>query len=126
MGAYPKTETTELLATSIYKEIFLKILLPLLSLALITGCATTGMNSSTGVGVYTAGLREGITATAHKPGTKTGMACATNILGLYVTGDATISEAAKLAGITNIATVEREFTNYVFFYGKMCTIVTGN
>ncbi len=104
----------------------MKQLLPLFAFALVTGCATTGGSSGTGGALYTKGVREGISATAHKPGSKTGMGCTTNTLGFFSEGDASISTAAKSAGITNISTVEREYTNYFYFYGKMCTIVTGN
>ena len=103
----------------------MKYLLPILGAVMMTGCAT-GMMSGTGGAFITLGTVEGIAATAHKPGTKTGMACTMNILGIYAAGDAGISTAAKTVGIQNIATVERQYTNYAGIYGKMCTIVTGN
>ena len=98
----------------------------LLSLLALTGCATTGLSSGTGGAFITIEVTEPTNATAHKPGSKKGMACTTNILGFYASGDASIETAAKAGGISNIATVDRQFTNYAFVYGKMCTIVTGN
>jgi len=95
-------------------------------LAICTGCASTGMLSGTGGALFTMGTTEGELVTAHKVGTKKGMACTSNILGAYSSGDAGISTAAKSAEITNISTVERQYTNYFYVYGKMCTIVTGN
>ena len=93
--------------------------------AVTTGCAGTGMMSGTGYAMINMETTEGQSVTAHKTGTKTGKGCTSNILGVYASGDASINTAAKSAGITNISTVERQFTNYIV-YGKMCTIVTGN
>jgi len=90
-----------------------------------TGCSTTGLNSGTGFALFNIETTEGELVTAHKSGTKEGRGCTSNILGIYASGDASISATAKLAGITNISTVERQYTNYLV-YGKMCTIVTGN
>ena len=94
-------------------------------LTLLTGCATTGYFSGTGGALINLGTTEGQLVTAHKVGTKTGTACSNNYFGVYAAGDASISTAAKSAGITNISTVEKQYTNYVVI-GKMCTIVTGN
>lgn len=57
-------------------------------------------------------------------GTKIGRACATNILGLYISGDMSV-EAAKRAGrITQVASVNKEVKSYAV-YSEVCTIVTG-
>ena len=98
----------------------------LATLIIVSGCAMTGGSSGTGGAWLTMGTTEGILVTAHKAGTKTGTACTSNILGLYSSGDASIDTAAKAGGITNVSTVDRQYTNYAYFYGKMCTIVTGN
>jgi len=104
----------------------MKTLLPLLSLFVLAACATTGMNSGTGSAFFNMETTEAVTATAHKLGSKTGMACATNILGIYASGNASVHAAANAGGITNITSIDKQYTNYAFFYGKMCTIVTGN
>ena len=104
----------------------MKSLIPLLSLIALTGCATTGVFTGTGGAFITIETTEPQNATAHKPGAKKGTACTTNYLGIYAAGDASIASAAKAGGISNIATVDRQFTNYAGLYGKMCTIVTGN
>ena len=92
----------------------------------LSGCATTGMNSGTGGAFFNPGTTEGIAVTAHKAGSKTGEACTKNYFGFYSAGDASIDSAAKAGGINNVSTVDRKYTNYFFFYGSMCTIVTGN
>ncbi len=104
----------------------MKTLLPTLSLIILTACATTGMNSGTGTAFINMETTEAVSVTAHKLGTKTGMACSSNILGVYASGDASVHTAAKAGGITNITSIDKQFTNYAFVYGKMCTIVTGN
>ena len=104
----------------------MKNLLPLFAFMILTACATTGMNSGTGTAFINMETTEAITATAHKLGSKTGMACATNILGIYASGNASVHAAAQTGGITNITSIDKQYTNYAFFYGKMCTIVTGN
>ena len=102
----------------------MKALLPILSLLALTGCAT-GMFSNTGGAFITLAVTEPQSVTAHKAGTKTGTACTSNILGIYASGDASASTAAKNGGIANISTVEKQYTSYAGVYGKFCTIVTG-
>ncbi|MBU6152818.1 MAG: hypothetical protein KGP28_00820 [Bdellovibrionales bacterium] len=104
----------------------MKTMLSLTAFLFLTACATTGMNSGTGTAFINMETTEAVTATAHKLGTKTGTACSSNILGIYASGDASVHAAAKAGGITNITSIDKQFTNYAFVYGKMCTIVTGN
>jgi hypothetical protein len=104
----------------------MKTLLPLFAFLLLTACATTGSGSGTGSAFINMETTEAVSATAHKVGSKTGMACTSNILGIYASGDASVHTAAKAGGITNITSIDKQYTNYAFLYGKMCTIVTGN
>ncbi len=66
-----------------------------------------------------------VTATTAQ-GSKKGYACARNYLGLIASGDASIEAAKENGGITNVATVDSEISSFLFFYGKYCTVVTGN
>jgi len=104
----------------------MKSLIPLFSLLILAGCATTGSNSGTGAAFFNMETTEAVAVTAHKLGSKSGTACATNILGIYASGNASVHAAAQAGGITNITSIDKQYTNYAFFYGKMCTIVTGN
>jgi hypothetical protein len=56
---------------------------------------------------------------------KKGEACATTILGLVATGDASLATAAAEAKITQITAVDYYATNILLLYGKFCTIVRG-
>jgi hypothetical protein len=59
-------------------------------------------------------------------GTKRGEACATNILGILSTGDASASSAARKAGITKIGAVDGMHSNILGIYSKYCTVVSGD
>lgn len=58
-------------------------------------------------------------------GAKRGEACATNILGILATGDASAATAAKAGGITKIATIDGTSMGVLGLYGKYCVVVTG-
>lgn len=60
-----------------------------------------------------------------KTAPKTGQACAHNILGLAAFGDASISQAKKVASIAEIASVDHSSTNVLFIYSRYCTIAKG-
>jgi len=55
---------------------------------------------------------------------KTGTACATSVLALVATGDASIEAAKKAGGITKVATVDHE-TKWTILFGTFCTVVRG-
>jgi hypothetical protein len=57
-------------------------------------------------------------------GTKEGKACASSILGIVASGDASIKAAAAAGGITNITLVDHH-TKHFIFKGEYCTIVRG-
>ncbi len=57
-------------------------------------------------------------------GTRTGKACATNILGIYLSGDMTIEAAKRNGRITQVASVDTQIKSYVV-YAEVCTVVTG-
>jgi hypothetical protein len=93
----------------------------------LPGCAGLAfLGQGTPVGfIYTdAGL--GTASTENNLGRKKGEACATSILGWITTGDAGIKTAAEAAGITQISTVDRTFTNVLGIYSKFCTVVSGD
>jgi hypothetical protein len=58
-------------------------------------------------------------------GTKEGKACATSILALVSSGDASIEAAAKAGGITNVMSVDHH-TKWTLLFGEYCTIVRGS
>ncbi len=58
-------------------------------------------------------------------GGKRGEGCASNILGIIATGDASAASAAKQAGITKIASVDGTASSILGIYGTYCVVVTG-
>ena len=92
--------------------------------ALVSSCASTGTVCGAG-GIYT-DVTEGVTATSNNVGSKVGTASATNILGLFATGDASINAAASNGGIKKISHIDAHkksilgiICNYeVFVYGE--------
>lgn len=59
-------------------------------------------------------------------GTKIGKSTAYYLLGVAAFGDASIQEAARMGGITEIKTVEHEYMSLLaIIYGQYTTIVTG-
>jgi len=92
---------------------------------MLSGCATS-LNTATGPGFIYSDQYEGVTATANQAGRKRGQACTQNILGLFTSGDASMSAAMKNGAITVISSVDHHYKSIMGVWGKMCTIVTGN
>jgi hypothetical protein len=100
-----------------------QLAVPTLAVALLSGCAVVA-SPTTGI-LYT--KVQGPITTGTGTGTaKTGQACATNILGLISTGDASIDAAKKAGGITNVSSVDHDSESIFVVYGKYCTIVKGS
>jgi hypothetical protein len=59
-------------------------------------------------------------------GDRSGEACATSILGLIATGDASIETARKNAGISKISAVDMSGSSILGIYAKYCTVVYGS
>lgn len=98
---------------------------PFLAVSL-QGCATfafTGQGTAVGF-IYTD------TTTPHHVtennlGNKKGEACATSILGIVTTGDASIRAAANAGAIKEISAIDTSFRNILGVYAKYCTVVSG-
>lgn len=95
----------------------------LLSFAfIVSGCATSGSSPNGWALIKEEKIPAFVTDNAKA--NKLGRACATNILSIYASGDASIEAAKKEGGITKVAYVDYEMENYVV-YGKVCTVVRG-
>lgn len=70
-------------------------------------------------------VTEGLTATSNTVGTKVGKASASNVLGLIATGDASINEAAKQAGIKKISHVDVKKFSILGLFTTITTFVYG-
>lgn len=104
----------------------MKTIKPLIALsvaAALTGCATS--YSPVGNGILFTSVQGPVAVTDSKGASKKGTACASNILGLVATGDASTQAAKNNGNITTVATVDHNSTTALGLFGKFCTTVTG-
>lgn len=101
------------------------------SLVFSLAMATMFLQSCAGVGtiagygsLYTNAVEPG-TATSNTVGTKVGTAQATNILGLLVTGDASIQTAARNAGIKKISHIDVKKSSILGLFATSTVYVYG-
>ncbi|MEQ1571338.1 MAG: TRL-like family protein [Myxococcota bacterium] len=98
---------------------------PLVLLAL-TGCAGVAFQGQgVAMGILYADATTPKHATNNNLGKKKGEACATSILGLVTTGDATIRAAADAGGIKEVSAVDVSIKNIIGVVATYCTIVSG-
>ncbi len=103
-----------------------KLLVIPVALAALTGCAGfafSGQGTAVG-GLYT-DADTPFAVTQNDVGKKKGESCATSILGLVTTGDASVRSAADAAGIKNISAVDSSFMQILGLYSKYCVVVSG-
>ena len=93
------------------------------SVALLGGCATGYSHVSTGL---ITNVKGPIVATSHSGTSKTGTACASTIIGLINSGDASIAAAKSNGGISQVSTADFHTQGFYPFFGKTCTIVKGD
>jgi len=77
------------------------------------------------MGVLITSVTSGKAVTAQPAGTRVGESCASSILGLIATGDASIDTARKAGGITAIHSVDVSDLSILGLYASHCTIVRG-
>jgi hypothetical protein len=90
---------------------------------LLSGCA---MAASPVTGIWSSNVMGPLGATSNAPGTKMGRACATSILGLIASGDASIDAARRAGSINTISSVDYESKGLLGITASFCTIVRGN
>lgn len=88
----------------------------------MTGCAS--VQSPVGGALYL-DAKGPITATTLPVGSVKGEACATTILGMVGTGDASIKAAMMAGGISKVAAVDHSSWAILGVFGKYCTVVYG-
>lgn len=88
----------------------------------LTGCQPV---ASPLMGVFYNDTKYGDVATTLPNGTKEGKACATTVLGLVATGDASIAAAKANGGITEVSFVDHSAKSILGITGEWCTIVKG-
>jgi hypothetical protein len=103
-----------------------KLLAIPLILAGLTGCAGIAFQGQgVATAVFYADATMPVHATTNNLGKKKGEACATSILGIVTTGDATIRAAADAGGIKNISAVDASIKNILGIVATYCTVVSG-
>ena len=95
----------------------------ILAAAILGGCA---MASAPVSGQLWLDVNGPVAVGSGGSATKSGEACATSILGIIGTGDASIDAAKKAGGIKDITYVDHHSTNMVGIIAKYCTVVKGN
>ncbi len=93
---------------------------------MLTGCAAAVTYGPRGapLGLYVD--EDGpVMVTENQVGTKRGESCSQSILGLVVTGDASIVTAAQNGGISRIGTVNSSYQNILGIIATYCIVVTG-
>lgn len=94
------------------------------ALLALSGCA---MVQGPVMGALYTDVKGPITATGQpSKGDRSGEACATSILGIIATGDASIETARKNAGVTKVTAVDMSGSSILGIYAKYCTVVYGS
>jgi len=88
----------------------------------LTGCATA---KAPVMGLWYTEVKSGEMSTGYQAGAKRGEACASSILGLIATGDASIDTARKNGGISYVISIDSTASSILGVYAKYCTIVYG-
>ena len=102
------------------------ILVVLLSVMLLSGCAAMVKTPIGSGSTYTnVTLGNGAYWQNDVSSNKVGRASCTNILGIVVTGDASIQEAMKNGGIQKIHHTDYRIESILGVYSKLTTIVYG-
>jgi hypothetical protein len=104
------------------KKTILCLMIGLLSVGLLTGCAMVA--APVNGGLFTS-LTAPITATDNAASSKVGSASCTSILGLIATGDCGISAAARNGNITKIHHVDHSATSVLGIFSSFETHVYG-
>lgn len=99
-----------------------KVLLLLGATIALGACATPATH--TGSALFIQSKQPVLATDVAANGSKVGTACATNLLGLYISGDSSIAAAKKNGRITQVTSVDEEITSYAV-WSKVCTVVTG-
>ncbi len=88
----------------------------------LSGCMAV---ASPAIGLLYADVQGPVAAT-EAGASKEGRSCATSILAMFATGDASIEAAAANGGISKISSVDHHTKNILGLWGEYCTIVRGS
>ena len=77
------------------------------------------------LGLFSTEVKYGDTATTSTASAKEGKACASTIMGLVASGDASIAAAKAAGGITEVSYVDHYAKSVLGLTAEWCTIVRG-
>lgn len=100
----------------------IRALLAVGAISVLSGCAVA---KAPVTGLWYTDTHSSVSPTSNQAGNRVGEACATSILGVVATGDASIEAARRNGGITMISGVDDHATSILGVYAKYCTIVRG-
>jgi DUF4097 and DUF4098 domain-containing protein YvlB len=101
----------------------LKTIAAVAAIATLSGCAS--VSSPVGNGLLFTSIQGPVAVTTASAASKKGSACASNILGLFATGDASLKAAKANGNITTVTSVDHSSKSILSLFGTYCTIVTG-
>ncbi len=101
----------------------MKLALALVVAAGMASCATLG--SQAGMAVIYQDVVTGEAVTSNALGSKVGTAQVNNILGIILTGDASVETAAKSAGINKISHIDSQKKSILGVYSTYTVYVYG-
>ncbi len=95
----------------------------LLAATALSGCAYA---AAPVMGTIYTSVKHGDTATGvSNAGAKQGESCATSILGVVATGDASVASASQKGGISTVSNVDHRSMSILGIYAEYCTVVYG-
>jgi len=99
-------------------------LVPVFGVIVLSGCATAPTPLMGLIHTNVAYSANGVQL-PNADAVKTGKACATSILGLLASGDASIAAAKKAGRIENVLFVDYQGSSLLGLYAEFCTVVRG-
>ncbi len=99
------------------------VLLVFAIVAFMSGCAAQAATPVTGF-LYS-DVQAPVDVEGDAEPVREGESCATSILGLIATGDASIHAAMAEGGISRVATVDYASSGILGIYAEFCTVVRG-
>ena len=91
----------------------------------LTGCAYWPSSGSNGL-LYTNVTKPVAVLQSDAVSVRQGEACSIGLLGLFASGNSSITAARTSVGITNITMVEERYRQYLLgAYSKYCVVVSG-
>ncbi len=100
------------------------VALAVVMVSTLGGCAMAAGGNGAVLGTIYSSYKMG-GAVGSGTGTKSGEACASSILGIFASGDASISAAKAAGGITQLAHVDHNVSSILGIYASTCTVAVG-